>query len=121
MALGLIAAEAREARGLYRQTAAERMGLNYQTLGTFESASRATLPKLSSRTAIEKFYGWRLGSILEIWGRRREIPFGSLTEADLLAPLPPEKTGLLEARHLTDEQLINELSFRLLMRDRRGE
>ena len=116
MALGLIAMEARESRDLYRMTAADKIGINYKTLSDFEGGRRAGIPATGSRTAIEVFYGWRLGAIRDIWDRRHEIPFGSLTEGDL-KPIPgPEKTGLLEAKHLTDQQLINELSFRLLMR-----
>jgi hypothetical protein len=119
MTLGVITTAARDKTGHTRQYAADAMGINYRTLGGLERAEGKTPkgPLASTLRAVEDFYGWREGSMREFWENRRTYKFGSVTEEDFLPPAP---TGMLEAAHLTDQQLMNELSFRFLMRDRRG-
>lgn len=99
--------------GQDRKQATEAMGIAYRTLGAFEKLENDTLPAKGSRRAIEIHYGWRAGIIEDIWNRRRSIEPGTLTLEDLRAPA---NEGVLEARHLTDDQLINELAFRLIMK-----
>ena len=111
--LGLLALEAREAVGQTRQYAAQHMGINYRTLGNFEHARIPSLPNKTTMRAIEMHYGWRQNAIQDVWDRRRKLADGELGLQDLLAPA---QTGIIEARHLTDEQLIHELTFRLIMR-----
>lgn len=111
--LGLLALEAREKKGQYRQTAATAMAINYRTLGNFESARSESLPNKTTLRAIEMHYGWKPGIVQECWDRRRDIADGDLELADLE---PPQDQGVLEARHLTDDQLIHELAFRLIMK-----
>lgn len=111
--LAQLALAARHEKGQDRKQATEEMGVSYRTLGAFEKIENTKLPAKSSRRAIEQHYGWRIGVIEDIWKRRREIDPGTLTMEDLL---PPENRGVLEARHLTDDQLINELTFRLIMK-----
>lgn len=119
MTLAVITTSARDKAGHTRQYAADTMGINYRTLAGLERAERGSStkgPLVSTLRAVEQFYGWRIGSMREFWENRRQYKFGSVTEEDFL---PPEPTGLVSAAHLTDQELMNELSFRFLMRDRR--
>lgn len=121
MTLAVITTAAREKTGLTRGTAADRMRINYRTLGTLERGELGSSrgPLASTLRAVEGFYGWKPDSMHQFWQDRRSYKFGTVTEA-LFAPDPePEPTGLIKAAHLTDEELMNELSFRFLMRDRR--
>jgi transcriptional regulator with XRE-family HTH domain len=117
VALGQIALEAREHKGVTRQTAVESMGINYRTLGNFEAGRSGSIPNKTTLRAIEIYYDWRPGSLQQTWDNRRDIPAGTLDVRDLL---PADKTGLLKAAHLTDRELMAELNFRFLMRDSRG-
>lgn len=112
--LGLLVREVRDDLGDNRKEAARKMALGYQTLQMIESAGLRTVPNRSTLRAIEAYCGWRPGVLGELWERRRNIEDGELSQEDL-KPLPDQ--GVLEARHLTDEQLIHELTFRLIMKN----
>lgn len=121
MTLAVITTAAREKIGLPRGYVADKMRINYRTLGTLERGELKSRrgPLASTLRSVEEYYGWKPDSMHKFWEERRNYKFGTVTEA-LFAPDPePEPTGLITAAHLTDEQLINELSFRFLMRDRR--
>lgn len=118
MTLAVITTAAREKTGHTRQYAADAMGLNYRTLGGLERGEGKSSkgPNPATLRSVERFYGWREGAMREFWENRRSKRFGSVTAEDFEVPEP---VGLVSAAHLTDEQLMNELSFRFLMRDRR--
>jgi hypothetical protein len=94
------------------------MGINYRTLATLERAELKTAkgPLALTTGRVEKYYGWREGSMREFWENRRQYAFGDVTE-ELFHDEEPQ--GLVKASQLTDEELINELHFRFIMRDRR--
>lgn len=112
LSLGTLAEKERLARGMNAKTAAENMGVNPATLRSFEHG-RTIVPNRSTMMAIETYYGWRHGVLLELWDKRRELEFGAVTE-DLVQQ--PKPTGLPTAAHLSDADLIAELNFRLIMR-----
>ena len=118
LTLGEITTAAREKEGSTRQAAADAMGINYRTLGSLERAELKTPkgPLALTCRAVEKFYGWRDGSLREFWENRRKYTFGDVTE-ELFHVEEPQ--GLVKASELTDEELMNELHFRFIMRDRR--
>lgn len=121
MTLAVITTAAREKTGLTRGLAADAMRINYRTLGTLERGELASPrgPLASTLRSVEGFYGWKPDSMKKFWDERRSYKFGTVTEA-LFAPDPePEPAGLIKAAHLTDEELMAELNFRFLMRDRR--
>ncbi|MGZ4659841.1 MAG: helix-turn-helix domain-containing protein [Arthrobacter sp.] len=118
LSLGLLVKESRKAKGHHAKQAAAEIGIANSTLRVLESGSSRRMPTTSTLRSIEFYFGWREDSLRECWEKRREIPFGSLT-LDMLRPAKP--TGVLKASHLTDQELMAELSFRFLMRDRRFE
>jgi len=118
MTLGVITTAARDKTGHTRQYVADAMGINYRTLGGLERAELRSSkgPNPATLRAVERFYGWREGAMREFWENRRNHKFGSVTVEDFQ---PPEPVGLTTAAHLTDKELMAELNFRFLMRDRR--
>lgn len=124
--LGALLRQAREDAGQSRREAAEIAGIAAGTLSGFELGQR--LPNKGTLMAIESAYGWRLGSIAEIWEVRHGLDAESITPA-LLAPTPvkppaPKSITLTRAwaaADLTDAELLAELSFRVLMRDTRED
>jgi transcriptional regulator with XRE-family HTH domain len=112
LSMGTLAEKERLARGLNKKQAAGEMGVNPATLQLFEQG-RTTVPNRSTMMAIETFYGWRRGVLLELWDRRRELDFGDVTEDLVKRPKP---VGLPTAAHLSDADLMAELNFRLIMR-----
>lgn len=106
-AVGDVVREARDAKGRDKKTAAKEMGINDGTLNLIESGRNTKPPTPRTQRAIELYYGWRPGSLTEVWDERRQIRHLS---ADMLLP-----TGLPTAAHLSDSDLIAELQFRLLM------
>lgn len=109
--------QARKAKGKSKKDAAAAMGLGESTMGSVEWGRSLRAPAATTQRAIETYYGWRLGSIKEIWDKRRELHPSDVT-MDLVSPEKP--TGLLKASHLTDQELMAELNFRFLMRDNRS-
>lgn len=116
LTLGLLVREARDDTGYNRKETARRMALGYQTLQMIESGGLRTIPNKMTLRAIETYFGWRTGVLTDLWERRRTIDDGELSLEDVQQP--PDQ-GVLEARHLTDEQLIHELTFRLIMKQSR--
>lgn len=121
MTLAVITTAARDKTGHTRQYVADAMGINYRTLGGLERGEGKTAkgPTPSTMRAVEEFYGWRKGCVRELWENRRAFKFGSVTIESFQPEPEPEPTGLKSASELTDDELMNELSFRFLMRDRR--
>jgi hypothetical protein len=118
LTLGEITTAARLKTGSDRVHVAEKMGINYRTLASLERAELKTAkgPLALTTARVEKFYGWRDGSMREFWENRRQYTFGEVTE-ELFHPEDPK--GLAKASELTDEELMSELHFRFIMRDRR--
>lgn len=115
LTIGILLTEARTRKGYHRRLAADKIGINYGTMSRIENAENLARPTLATTARIEEFYGFRFGAILELWDRMESLDFGTTTLEDLY-PKPPE--GLVKASELTDEELIHELSFRFLMRDK---
>lgn len=118
LALGLLAQEAREAKGQNKKIAAAGMGLNDGTLYTLEYGKTKSLPNHGTQQAVESYYGWRRGAIRDLWEKRRELRF---EDVSLEMVQPGKPTGILKASHLTDQELMAELNFRFLMRDTRRD
>lgn len=121
MTLAVITTAARDKTGHTRQYVADAMGINYRTLGGLERGEGKTPkgPAGATMRVVEEFYNWRKGCLREFWENRRNIKFGSVTVEDFQPEPGPKETGLIKASHLTDDELMSELSFRFLMRDRR--
>lgn len=116
MTIGLLVVEAREARGWNRVMAAERIGVNYRTLQNVERGVR--LPFRTTLAGIERGLGWVEGSLTELWNNRKKLEFGSVHEYDL-RPKPKDiPVPLAKASELTTEELLAELSFRVLVMSR---
>lgn len=113
LSLGTLAEKERLNRGLNRKTAAAQMGVNPSTLQLFEQG-RTMVPNRATMVAVETYYGWRRGVMLELWDKRRDVEFGDVT-MDTVQPDKP--TGLVKASQLSDQELMAELNFRFLMRD----
>lgn len=120
--MGYMATQARLPTGRPRKTAAIQMGVSPGTLSRFErglNEGNGVRPKMSTLRAIELAYGWRPGVLVEIWDNRRFLSPDDITEEMLLPKDNPVQARIQEAHHLTDEQLMAELQYRFLMRDRR--
>jgi len=117
-ALGLLAQKARNAKGVHKKAAAAAMHLNEGTLYTLEYGKTRSLPNPGTRTSVEAYYGWRHGSIQDLWDMRRDLRFEDVS-LELMRPGKP--TGLAKASELTDQELMAELNFRFLMRDTRRD
>lgn len=119
MTIGLLVVEAREAKGWNRVMAAEKIGINYRTLQNVEHGKR--LPNKTTLAGIERGFGWYEGSLLEMWNRRSRIEFGTVHEYDL-RPKPKDiPVPLAKASELTTEELLAELSFRVLVMSRQEQ
>jgi DNA-binding XRE family transcriptional regulator len=116
MTIGLLVIESREAAGWTRAVAAERIGLNYRTLQDVEKGKR--LPNKTTLQGIEKTYGWSQGSLLRLWEDRKNVEFGATHHTDLRLSPAEIEVPLAKARELTTEELIAEISFRVLVMSR---
>ena len=116
MTIGLLVIEARVARGRHRVKASNEIGINYKTLQSVEHGKR--LPNKVTLTGIERGFGWSEGSLTEIWMNRQNLEFGSVKAYDL-RPKPSDiPVPLAKASELTTEELLAELSFRVLVMSR---
>lgn len=114
--IGLLVIEGRDAQGWTRAVAAERIGLNYRTLQDVERGKR--LPNKTTLQGIEKCYGWSEGSLLRLWEDRKAKEFGITHQADLRLSPAEIEVPLAKARELSTEELLAELSFRVLVMSR---
>lgn len=121
MTIGTLVTEAREKLGLNRKQASELIGLNYRTLQSVEHGIR--LPNRTTLAAIERAYEWAPGVLLELWDNRVNLEFGKVLGTDLRALPKHINVPLIKASDLTTEELLAELSFRVLMlsRDQQGD
>jgi len=116
LTIGMLVVEAREKLGENRKYAADKIGLNYRTLESVERGER--LPNKTTLAGIERAYGWSLGSLMNLWDNRQNLDFGSVTLADLRIKPHEIEVPVLSARDLSTEELLAELSFRVLMLSR---
>lgn len=126
MTLGILATDAREARGWNRNQAARLMGVTHQTLSNVEAGGPRP-PGRNTRESIERVYGWRRGCIQELWDNHEGLEFGSITAGFVspgrLRPATPTAPAVLtltpvaKAADLTTAELMAELSFRILIMD----
>jgi DNA-binding XRE family transcriptional regulator len=116
MTLGLLVVETRTKLGENRVQTSERIGLNYRTLQDVEKGHR--LPNKSTLGAIERAFGWSEGSLLGIWENRRSLEFGSVHPVDLQLKPWEIQVPMAKASELTTEELLAELSFRVLVMSR---
>lgn len=121
MTIGLLMHEARRNRGQHRKYAAEKMGVNYGTVSRLENGEGVGIATRATLSAVEAYYGWSQGVLTKIWNERDRFSFGDVTEDDVKPRPKSQLKALAKASELTDEELISELSFRFLMRDRRGD
>jgi DNA-binding XRE family transcriptional regulator len=119
LTLGLLVIEVRERDRDNRVQAAEKIGLNYKTLQDVEKGHR--LPNRSTLSAIERAYGWSEGSLLGIWEKRRSLEFGSVHAVDLRLKPSEIPVPLAKASELSTEELLAELSFRVLVMSRQEQ
>lgn len=114
--IGQMVVDARDAEGWTRAVAAERIGLNYRTLQDVEKGKR--LPNKTTLAGIEKAYGWSAGALLRLWEDRKNIEFGNTHISDLRLHPSEIPVPMLKAKDLTTEELLAELSFRVLVLSR---
>lgn len=116
--LGALIAEARMDRYPSRRQFALAVGADIKTIATAEKGDRELHPH--SQRRIEQALGWRKGSIGDVWQHRAELMPESLTvaemergaEAETWEDLEKSAAQVIRARHLTDEELLAELSYR---------
>lgn len=117
--IGRLIKEGRQEHGESQAALAKRAGLNVKTLWSAEAGARLTQD--TNQYKLEVALGWRIGSIAEIWAERAHLTPGQLTTADMRqgagesswSDLDKEAQGpLTKAIHLTDEELLAELSYR---------
>jgi hypothetical protein len=98
---------------------ADRAEINSKTLWSAETGSR--FPHDVNQLKIEKALGWRHGAIAEAWEQRAALEPENLTvawmkaggDAPTWADLGANgATPLAKAIHLTDEELLSEISYR---------
>lgn len=119
LTIGILVTEAREHEGWQRTVAAERIGINYRTLQDVERGKR--LPNKTTLAGIERGYGWSEGALLRLWENRKNLEFGATRLADLRLHPSEIPVPLVKASHLTTEELLAELSFRVLVLSRHEE
>jgi len=116
LTIGMLVVEVREKLGENRVQSAERVGVNYRTLQNVENGHR--LPNRTTLAAIERAYGWSEGSLLGVWENRHNLEFGSVHPVDLQLKPWEMKVPMVKASELTTEELLAELSFRVLVMSR---
>lgn len=116
LTIGMLVVEAREKLGETRKYAADKIGLNYRTLESVERGER--LPNKTTLAAIERAYDWSLGSLMNLWDNRSNLEFGRIVQADLRIKPHEIPVPVVRARDLSTEELLAELSFRVLMLSR---
>lgn len=119
LTIGQMVVDARDAEGWTRAVAAERIGLNYRTLQDVERGRR--LPNKTTLAGIEKAYGWSSGALLRLWEDRKNLEFGSAHISDLRLHPSEIPVPLVKAQDLSTEELLAELSFRVLVLSRTAQ
>ena len=117
--IGQLIRASRKELGESMAAMAERAGINSKTLWSAEQGSR--FPHDVNQLKIEKALNWRHGAIAEAWEARETLEPENLTrewmraggDAPSWADLAQgAQAPLAKAIHLTDEELLAELSYR---------
>ena len=118
-AIGKLIRTARIDRGESQAAFAKHADINPKTLWSAETGDR--LPQDVNQRKIERALGWRAGSIADIWADRAELTPGLVVLAKMQDgageatwhDLDKEDVApLTKAMHLSDEELLAELSYR---------
>ena len=92
----------KQARAEHRYTAAElaqRLGVNPKTVSAIENGT--SVPRAGTQNRLEEIFGWAPGTITAI-----------------IEDTPPPLARVASAADLSDEELVAEVTFRLLSRNR---
>lgn len=117
--IGQLIRDARKEKGESMAALAERAGINSKTLWSAEKGER--VPHDVNQLKIEKALGWRHGAMAEAYSGREELGPENLTLDWMRAGGDATSWGelarnvsapLAKAIHLTDEELLAEISYR---------
>lgn len=117
--IGQLIRDARKEKGESMAALAERAGINSKTLWSAEKGER--VPHDVNQLKIEKALGWRHGAMAEAYSGREGLAAENLTLEWMRAGGDATSWGdlarsvaapLAKAIHLTDEELLAEISYR---------
>lgn len=125
--IGRLIKEERLAQGLSQVQLAKQAGTAIKTVRTLESGTRRT-QEINQRK-LEHALGWRAGSVSEVLKGKSTFAPDQITPDDMRSsddgarPLANPYIGIPEApiakaAHLTDEELLAELTYRMMQRNR---
>lgn len=99
---------------------ADRVGVNVQTLRTMERGGRIT--QSVAQAKVEKGLGWRTGAIKDVWEDREHLTPEAVTLEEMRRgageasfqdlETSRNESPVTKASHLSDEELLAELSYR---------
>ena len=104
---------------------AKQAGTAIKTVRTLESGTRRT-QEINQRK-LEHALGWRAGSVSEVLKGKSNFAPDMITPDDMRSSDQPRQTGvhiavpaapIARASHLSDEELLAELTYRMMQRNR---
>ncbi|MCT9870456.1 helix-turn-helix domain-containing protein [Paenarthrobacter aurescens] len=123
--IGRLIKEERLAQGLSQVQLAKQAGTAIKTVRTLESGTRRT-QEINQRK-LEHALGWRAGSVSEVLKGKSTFAPDMITPDDMRSgdearQGPPRVTvpaaPIARASHLSDEELLAELTYRMMHRNR---
>lgn len=124
--IGRLIKEERLAQGLSQVQLAKQAGTAIKTVRTLESGTRRT-QEINQRK-LEHALGWRAGSVSEVLKGKSTFAPDQITPDDMrssdgVRPVAALHAGVptapvAKAAHLTDEELLAELTYRMMERNR---
>ncbi|MFJ4028905.1 multiprotein-bridging factor 1 family protein [Paenarthrobacter sp. NPDC089989] len=124
--IGRLIKEERLAQGLSQVQLAKQAGTAIKTVRTLESGTRRT-QEINQRK-LEHALGWRAGSVSEVLKGKSTFAPDQITPDDMRSsdgarPLANPYIGtpaapIAKAAHLSDEELLAELTYRMMQRNR---
>ncbi len=124
--IGRLIKEERLAQGLSQVQLAKQAGTAIKTVRTLESGTRRT-QEINQRK-LEHALGWRAGSVSEVLKGKSNFAPDMITPDDMRSgeesrpPGPPRvsvpSAPVARASHLSDEELLAELTYRMMHRNR---
>ncbi|GAA3272782.1 helix-turn-helix transcriptional regulator [Paenarthrobacter aurescens] len=123
--IGRLIKEERLAQGLSQVQLAKQAGTAIKTVRTLESGTRRT-QEINQRK-LEHALGWRAGSVSEVLKGKSNFAPEMITPDDMRSgdesrQGPPRVTvpiaPIARASHLSDEELLAELTYRMMHRNR---
>ncbi len=124
--IGRLIKEERLAQGLSQVQLAKQAGTAIKTVRTLESGTRRT-QEINQRK-LEHALGWRAGSMSEILKGKSSFAPDQITPDDMRSSEDPRQPSgprvtvpaapIARASHLSDEELLAELTYRMMHRNR---